>query len=84
MEKRRLPIPIMVLAVCVLAPAVTLAVNLCISCGVFWFPDPTGGPSTYCESCFDDFGNALNCIDIWNPDQCSGSCMNINAGDCSF
>jgi hypothetical protein len=71
------------LSIALVAPP-TAGIDVCVACGSFWIPDPSGGPTKYCESCFADIGPAVGCWELFpDSDGCS-DCSNIGYGLCDL
>jgi hypothetical protein len=74
---------LVLLSVALIAPPAP-GVQICVACGTYWIPDPTGGPSKPCENCFADIGPALGCLELFpDSDGCS-SCQDLAYGDCEL
>lgn len=74
----------LVLTLATLMAPSTPGVPICVACGTFWIPDPTGGPSKPCEDCFADIGPALGCLELFPDSDGSSSCQDLAYGDCEL
>ena len=88
-KNRGFPIALVTLVTLVLGLSSLIApptpgIQICVACGSYWIPDPSGGPSKPCEDCFEDIGPALGCLEFWpDSDGCS-SCSDLAYGDCDL